>query len=380
MSPSITEKKDLDKIKSSDAFKYYKDRAAGCYFGAAIADAMGGPPEFIHYKRRERDFGWVKGFLEYKTPPGHGTIGPGYALHTRAGSITDDTFIRADCTRFYLNVKPPYTAHKMAHYFLKNADFSNWWTVAVKALRRVESGEVSAEDAGFKHQQGGGGAWWQPVSILNAGDPLAASNEVSNLCRIWKAPLERDILSSVVAGQAAAYKKGSTVDSVINAVLDDSGPLAKKLFERALDIAKKANSPQELYKNLYAKAMVDEVSTEIDGPMPKPMKDVYVEGGYGGVKFAEQQPWALAYFLYGNGDPEKTVLTAINGGRDSDSIASNAASWLGALYGESIWPKEWVDTVQEANLIEMDIRGLLDQLVDLGVRNGTVAIINNYDI
>jgi ADP-ribosylglycohydrolase len=359
--------------KETPAFKFYRDRAMGCWLGAAIGDAMGGPVECQHYKRIEKYYGDFKDFLPYRKPPGLIDLHPGYALHATPGSITDDSFIRLDLARFYVNTRPPYTPRKLADYLLENADFSNWWGQAVKVLRRIEEGRVSAEESGLAHIQGGGGGWWQPVAILHAGNPVAASNEAGSLCRIWKAPLERDILSSVVAGQAEAFKRGSTIDSVVEAVIKDSGPLATKLFERAVDIAGKADTPRKLYEELYSRALVKNCSTEIDGPMPEHTEPVdYADGFYTSISFAEQQPWALAYFVFGKGDPERTVLTAVKGGRDADSIATNTASWLGAMSGESVWPKKWRDTIQEVNLIEVDLRKMLDNLLGIALKNGSV--------
>ncbi len=359
--------------KGTPEFEFYRDRAMGCWLGAAIGDAMGGPVECQHYKRIERYYGEFTDFLPYKKPPGLLDLRPGYALHATPGSITDDTFIRLDLTRFYLRTEPPYTPAKLADYLLKHADFSNWWGQAVKVLRRVERGGVSAEEAGLDHVQGGGGGWWQPVAILHAGDPATASEQAQSLCRIWKAPLERDILSSVVAGQAEAFKRGSSVDSVVQTVIKDSGPLAAKLFERAVDIASRADSPARLYEQLYNNALVDNCSTQIDGPMPEHVEPLdYADGFYSSISFAEQQPWALAYLVFGKGDPERTVLTAVKGGRDADSIATNTASWLGAISGESVWPKKWRQSVQEANLIEVDLRKMLDDLVDVALKNGSV--------
>ncbi len=358
----------------SAQFAHYRDRAMGCWLGAAIGDAMGGPVECQHYKRIRKYFGDFKDLLPYRKPPGLISLNPGYALHPEPGCVTDDTFIRLDLARFYLNTAPPYTPQKLADYLLKHAHFEHWWGQAVKVLRRIEKGEVRPEVAGLTHIQGGGGGWWQSVAILHAANPQAASKEAASLCRIWKAPLEQDILSAVVAGQAEAFKKNATIDSVVDAVLKDSGSLAKKLFERAIDIAKHADTADQLYEQLYAKALVKRCTTAVDGPMPDHVAPAdYAEGFYSSISFAEQQPWALAYLVFGKGDPRRTVLTAAKGGRDADSIATNTASWLGALRGESVWPKKWRQAVQQANLKEMDLRQTLEDLVKIGLRNKTAA-------
>ena len=194
------------------------------------------------------------------------------------------------------------------------------------------------------------------------------------MCKIWKAPLEQDILSSVVAGQAAAFKKGATVDSVVQAILNDSGPLAKKLFTRAVEIAQKAKTPMQLYEDLYQHCLVKHCTTEVDGPMPEREEPQVVmeKKIYNGILFAEQQPLALAYFVYGQGDPHKTVLTGVKAGRDTDSNTCNSAAWLGALGGMEVWPKKWVNTVQDANLKRINLEKTGEALIAKGISSKTV--------
>jgi len=127
---------------------------------------------------------------------------------------------------------------------------------------------------------------------------------------------------------------------------------------------------------MYENCLVRSCKTEVDGPMPERLKPVYnkEKPDYNGILFAEQQPLALAYFVYGQGDPYKTVLTAVKGGRDADSIATNTASWLGALKGIEVWPKKWVDTVQEANLGKINLEQMSQDLIAKGLKNQTVRL------
>lgn len=345
----------------------YYSKAMGCFMGAAIGDAMGGPIEGQHYKRIQKYAGEMNGLLEYKKPAMvKPDLHPGYAQHPEPGSITDDTYIRMDLTKYLLAPDADFTAEQFAAWLIKNADFSNWWKAAVGILKEVEKGTYTAEEAGLHHKQGGGGGWWQPLAILFAGDIEKTVKAVDSMCRIWKAPLERNILTAVCAGQAAAMKEGSTIDSVVDTVFEYSGPLATKLFDRAVDIAKNSNSREDLFKNLYSKARVDRhgVTTDIDGPVPAPDGPVeYMEGRYSSTTFAEQQPWALAYFVWGKGDPYRTVVTAAMGGRDADSIATNTAAWLGAMSGIEVWPEEWVRQVQQANLVDFDLKQTCEDLI-----------------
>lgn len=68
----------------------------------------------------------------------------------------------------------------------------------------------------------------------------------------------------------------------------------------------------------------------------------------------------------------KTVLTAVKGGRDADSIATNSASWLGAMAGESVWPKKWLQTVQQTNITRVNLEQTAHDLVERALKNRTV--------
>jgi ADP-ribosylglycohydrolase len=56
-------------------------------------------------------------------------------------------------------------------------------------------------------------------------------------------------------------------------------------------------------------------------------------------------PPALASFLLSN-DFEETVVTAINGGGDSDTIGAMAGALAGAYYGYSLIPTTWLDPLE----------------------------------
>ena len=50
-------------LQETSSYKTYKDKAIGCWLGAAIADAMGGPVECQHCKRISREFPDFEDFL-----------------------------------------------------------------------------------------------------------------------------------------------------------------------------------------------------------------------------------------------------------------------------------------------------------------------------
>jgi ADP-ribosylglycohydrolase len=343
---------------------FHHDRVLGCYLGAAIGDAMGGPVECMHAARIKRVYGEITGLLPYAKPPGLIDLQPGYAMHPDPGAITDDTFIRADFTRFFLDTHPPRSAALLASWLLAHADFTKWYPPMVEPLRRIERGEVTADECGLTSPQGGGAGWWTPIGIIHRGHPDSAAAEVRRLCPIWKAPLEQDLLAAAQAGVAEALRAGAAVDSVLEAMFSQCGPLAQALLGRALDIARSARTGDQLAGQLYAHCLVDEAPLAADAPLPPPVTPLPdSDEPYASILFAEQIPFALAAFVFGRGDPSRCLPQAVMLGRDADSIATTVGSWSGALAGETGLPRDWVNAVCHANRRELDLRALAERLL-----------------
>lgn len=351
-----------------------RDRARGAYIGAAIGDAMGGPVEGSHAARIRRLVGEIHTLLPYRPPYSMSEPHPGYCLRPDAGAVTDDTFIRADFTRFFLATEPPRTPALLADWMLANADFSMWWQPIIEGLRRVERGEVSAEDGGLTFFQGGGVGWWTPIGILHAGDPAGAAEETKRLCRIWKAPLEQELLAATQAGVAEGMRDGASAESMVDTMLRQCGSLARALVERAIAIATAAKGVPELVDGLYSTVLMPELKDrhikepprDSQAPLPPviaPLPDT--DEKYMSSFFAEQVPIAVACFVYGNGDPRVAVPAACMVGRDCDSMATTVGSWTGALVGETGLPAEWVETVCRVNRAEVDLDDLAERLAAL---------------
>ncbi|MBM7570156.1 ADP-ribosylglycohydrolase family protein [Aquibacillus albus] len=358
------------------------DRSIGAYIGAAIGDAMGGPVESSHYKRIKKYAGEVKGLLPYEEPyllpqrltDPRGTFHPGYALHPDPGSITDDTFCRKDITKFILETEGERTPKKLASWLLENGELDTQWPqIMVGALHKIANGEVTAEECGRTYKQGGGIGWWFPIGIINAGDPKGAAKEGRYLSSIWKAPLEQDFVAAVVAGIAEGLKEDATYESMVGAMLDECGPLAKQLLERAIHLANEANDIWDLAEKLYENALMPNTAhiweiTEQDPPierdalLPPRVKPIdYTDESYTTFFFAEQIPFALAAFVFKKGDVS-AIPACCNLGRDTDTNANTVGAWVGALNGEKALPKEWVEPVCEVNKKELDIRDLAQKL------------------
>jgi len=61
-------------------------------------------------------------------------------------------------------------------------------------------------------------------------------------------------------------------------------------------------------------------------------------------------------------------------GTTEDGIERQKLMCLAALAGESIWPRRWLETVQQANLQRVNLRQTALALVDRALKNGTVRL------
>lgn len=341
------------------------DRKIGAYLGAAVGDAMGGPVECNHAARIRRLHGRVEGLLPYEPPLTLIEIQPGYALRPDPGCVTDDTFIRAQFTRFFLETRPPRTPTMLAKWLLENADFDCWWPPMTESLRRIQAGEVEPEAAGREFREGGGVGWWTPLPIIHAGEPAATAGACRRLSVVWKGPLEQDLLAGAQAAVAAGMRGEADVGTMLDAVLAECGPTATELVQRGLGIAERAADFDELAGLLYEEALVGEPPVQRDDPLPPPLVPLAdSDEPYCTCYFAEQVPLAVAAFVFEDGAPA-AVPTACSLGRDADSVATLVGSWVGALHGESGLPAEWVGTVLTANEQDLDLRDLAERIAAL---------------
>jgi ADP-ribosylglycohydrolase len=337
----------------------------GAYLGAAAGDALGGPIEGWHHKRISATHGRVDTFYEYDPARLH----PGAALHTEPGSITDDTYIRTDFTHFVLAHPTDRAPEVLASYLLENAHFDWWWPPALEPLKRIKAGEVTPREAGQTHEQGGGAGWWTAFGLIRPGQLQEAAAEVRELSVIWKQPLEQYLCGAIQAGTAAAVVPGATVSAVVDAAKSVAGPLGAKLIQRGEDAARAhADDLDGLLEEVYAHLLVDEVTGEMDGELPKPGMAPLPDVRKTGILFAEQVPLAVAAFVFGEGDFLQTMSAVVAMGRDTDSIATSCGTWIGGLVGLSGIPDEWVSTLVSANP-ELDLLGDARALADLASAN-----------
>lgn len=338
-------------------------KIAGAMYGAAVGDAMGGPVECQHAARIKKLYGTVDTLLPYRKPPGLLDLRPGYALQDAPGSVTDDTFIRLDFCHYFEDNRPPYTAEHLADWLLANAELSYWWPPALQALQNVSEGRYTAKENGLHHPQGGGNGWWTPVGVLWSGEPAIAADVCLELSSIWKSPLEQQLNASIQAGLAYAFADGANAEGIVETMLEVCGPLARQLLERAAEVGVKASTQDQLIDEIYRNLLIEEELRDPEGALPAVLTPMdYSDDHYTSIMLAEQVAIEVATLLFSKGELN-SISNTVMVGRDCDSTATTVGSWIGALHGVDVFPADWIDAIQNANLNEFNMQNEVDRLI-----------------
>ncbi len=169
------------------------------------------------------------------------------------------------------------------------------------------------------------------IPIINAGDIPSTIQDLYDVGRVYQ-PVISDSFPFGAAYNAAtshAFTPDATVESVIQTALDYAAPAVQKLIKRDLEVAERYDDPlamRDEFESLYVS------------------KDV----AYDQSRIHETVGKSLAIFLAANGDPRKSIVAAVNFGRDTDCLAASAAGFAGAFAGVEAIPREWIEAVDAA--------------------------------
>jgi ADP-ribosylglycohydrolase len=73
---------------------------------------------------------------------------------------------------------------------------------------------------------------------------------------------------------------------------------------------------------------------------------------HNGAFVLESLPAALWCFLRSPEDPERVIVTAVNGGYDADTVGAMAGAVVGAYLGEKAFPEEWLTGLEYVDGLE----------------------------
>lgn len=317
-----------------------KDKFHGCIAASWIGSAMGAAVEGWSREKIRRTYGYLDSFQPYT-----------YYSHLKTPGQTEDGIERQKLiATAIIEKRDRILAHDLVNVWLRDLDPErvNYKQEPFdKSLLEMARAGVPPVELGrlwpFPVVVSMGRAS-QPIGLINAGDPVGAAEDTFEVGKVYANETAFALRwAALVNGSiAAACRPDATVESVLQTARSlvtyraQAGSLfarydtTEKEFSRALELANKHSDPMELRDDFYRHYE----STDFYNYHQSQANEVISKG--------------FAIFAFHKGDVRKTILTAVNFGRDTDCLAAVAGGLAGALSGTEGIPADWIAIVDEA--------------------------------
>jgi ADP-ribosylglycohydrolase len=343
----LSEREAPRSVRAHDISDLLFDKLLGYLIGGACGDALGCPVEWMHYEDIKSQWGWVDRFIDFEpqkhTPhrfyEGPTLFTPGMAYDTTtinslgAWDLSKGTY--SDDMRFRLLLCSAILEKEGA---VNGSEFADY-------LLRYRLQDITGEQQGIPSWKGPQRVWAEQLTSRIMLEELFGKRQPVGFCITWDGPIGliypgmEELAAThgylLAACVAHTIRPGATIDSLIDCACDYSalyGDLSHELQQRilaAVELAKNSDSIYQFYRDFYDRFLV-----------PQPSWRIFI---------LEQIPAVFALLALGKNDPKNVILSAVNFGRDTDTIACMVGELAGALYGASALPEEWVKTILMAN-------------------------------
>jgi len=296
------------------------NKTLGCLYGLAIGDALGFPVEFMDIS-------------EIKIKHGRKGINDFHPLRTHpAGSYSDDTQMSLAITKALIKTKNPNSLDEVMENI--SDEFVEWanssennrapGTTCMRGCRNLEQG-MHWKKSGDIDSKGCGAAMRSaPIGLLY--------NDIEKVVEVAHAA------SACTHAHPTGIASGIATACLAYFAMHDYKP--EEMIDKVCELTDYADTLGEFRKKmLQVKEVLD---LEPEKAMPKLGKGWIGE---------EAVAIAMYAFLKSPNDYKKTVLTAANITGDSDSTACIAGAISGAYNGIENVPKDWVEKVENSEVI-----------------------------
>ncbi|NQV08980.1 ADP-ribosylglycohydrolase family protein, partial [Candidatus Woesearchaeota archaeon] len=309
--------KDIKKEKTEDngsnkISKNLLDSYIGTLIGCAVGDALGAPVESMWAGDIQKKYGFVKDYVKGNRFP--------------KGIYTDDTQLTIAGAETFIENKGfnPETYSKKFIEWLNNPIGAGKGTV--EAVERLKQG-VNWTKSGSIELKGCGPAMKASPFGLFYKDDLNKLKEVSMQSTI----VTHNNADSIAGATAVAYSVAYVIDNKTN--------FNPKKFLRSVSSFIKDISPEFSRRIALLEHLLDKnMNLVLENELKRR-----------GAFILDTVPAALYFFVISPFDFEKSVLNAINGGGDTDSIAAITGAISGALNGFSNIPLRFVNGLENGN-------------------------------
>jgi ADP-ribosylglycohydrolase len=288
------------------------DKARGCMSGLAVGDALGRPVEGMSAEEIRSKYGSVKDFLN--VTPG-GSDDTEYALLTASALIKYGTSITSE-------------------------DFADFWVEKVCSQKGAFAGAGFSEMNAIHNLRRGLRPPFAGQHNHSWSDGLAM--RVAPIGVVSKGDL--DLAKSLAIADGEVSHAGEGIHSGVVIAVAISAAMGGASNVECFDLASRSIPTDSWTWRLLAvaKEIIDESKERpVHEIADLLLKDIAIEEYFYADLAPEAVALAMAAVLYGNGDYARTLLFAVNLGRDADTIAAMAGAVAGAIAGYESIPANW---------------------------------------
>ncbi len=281
-----------------------------CLIGLAIGDALGEKFEGLSSEEIRRRYGEIKDFISKKVR---------ITDDTMLSILTAESIIEEGCVR----------REKIGEKFIENRErIKRTGPTTTKAIKRLEKDIKS-------------------ISMEGTTDGAAMRAAPIGICSSEENILENTVSSSIVThGTDIAISGACAISFAINAAI--SHDKKDMIIEASKEGARRG-------REYGTKTSFPKLEGLIERALSIPLEKLPEEIGVG-IETHEAVPSAIAAF-YQTKNAKEAILSAVNLGGDTDTIASMAGAIAGAFYKKV--PSRWEQKIRERRKLRRMERKLL---------------------
>ncbi|MFC7194848.1 ADP-ribosylglycohydrolase family protein [Halosimplex aquaticum] len=308
------------------------DSVYGCLVGGAIGDALGATVEGWSHENIAAEYGAVDEFGAYDNPHAEG----------EPGSITDDTVM---CHYLCLSIVENggrITPREYADTLERFLDTDRVWVPEELMAKKLAAGMNPWRTGRGTVSAGTAMMSIAPIGVINAGNPRQAYQDGYNLAAINQDGIEQDAAATVAAGIATAIEPESSVDDVVETIVEYSPDILHRAIDLSLGLAVESNDVSSFRERFYDELL------DWRWPAVKWGRAQYYDGQVFSASSIESLPAAVGLLSLCGTTADRALVEAAFG-RDSDTIGALVGYVVGAVHGASELDESWKATCTDVN-------------------------------
>lgn len=329
------------------------DRVLGCLIGAAAGDAMGAATEARTTEQIIRYFG-------HRVTDFEVTPMDTFAHGNRKGQVTDDFSSAYMIAKHIIahdgRITEDIVKDAIIDWSEHPAFFDRFAGPTTRmAVRRFRGEEIPESDSVIlRPRQATNGAAMKisPIGLFNPGDQDRAIADSATV-------------TMVTHDNYPAVSGGAAIAAAVAEAVTPGADLYSVIREGLYGAAEGERIGRMTGRDVASPSVIRRIEMAVDiglgaGDADRKVREIADRIGMG-LHVAEAVPSAFGIFAANSGDAMQTIISAVNAGYDTDTVATIAGAMAGALSGSRVFPEHFLPVIDEIN--GFDLAGMARDII-----------------